>query len=129
MTMTLGTHVRRRRKELGLTQDELAIRLGYTDGSTVSNLERDRHSHTKPTFWRLIRIAEALQESLDTLIAETGMSTESVQDDELSEGQKILLAAVRTNLAHLTPDQARRAGRALDALFGEPESGTQEGVS
>ena len=35
----LGTQVRKRRQELGLTQKELAERLGYTSRSTINKIE------------------------------------------------------------------------------------------
>ena len=37
--MTIGMRIRRRREELGLTQDELAKRMGYSGRSSISVVE------------------------------------------------------------------------------------------
>ena len=39
--MTIGERIRRRRIELGMSQDELAKRLGYKDRSTISYIEKN----------------------------------------------------------------------------------------
>jgi len=36
----LGEAIRRRREELGLTQDQLAVRLGYRSRSTINKIEK-----------------------------------------------------------------------------------------
>ena len=71
MTATLGQVIRRRRMELGLTQEELAERVG--DGvrqAEISRLERDRV--TLPRRARLEQIAQALQLPLGVLLARSG---------------------------------------------------------
>lgn len=39
--MTIGERIRQRRIELGMSQDELAKRLGYKDRSTISYIEKN----------------------------------------------------------------------------------------
>lgn len=56
--MTIGKRIRRRREELGLTQEELAKKLGYGDRSTISTVENDKRDIT----WEnVVKYAKALQ--------------------------------------------------------------------
>jgi transcriptional regulator with XRE-family HTH domain len=61
-TSTLGTAIRLRRQEIGLTQEQLAERIG--DGvrqSDVSRLERDRIQLPRPSRFRAIAAALDLE--------------------------------------------------------------------
>jgi transcriptional regulator with XRE-family HTH domain len=60
----LGHTIRTFRKQRGLTQHELAARVGLA-GSYVSAIERGRRN---VTIWTLLHIAAALQVSLSTLL-------------------------------------------------------------
>ena len=42
MTMTIGKRIRRRRKQLGMTQGELAKLMGYAERSSISMVETDQ---------------------------------------------------------------------------------------
>ena len=42
--MTIGERIKKRRKELNLTQQELAYKLGYKDRSAVCQVERDKNN-------------------------------------------------------------------------------------
>lgn len=78
---SLGQTIRQRRIELGLTQEELAERIG--DGvrqSEVSRLERDRI--LLPRRERLERIAEAIQMTVGELLAQSGWAGASFPRDE-----------------------------------------------
>jgi len=44
--MTIGKRIRRRRKELGMTQEELAKKMGYADRSAISFVEQDKRDIT-----------------------------------------------------------------------------------
>lgn len=44
--MTIGKRIRRRRKELGMTQGELAAKMGYSDRSAICMVETDRRDIT-----------------------------------------------------------------------------------
>lgn len=39
--MTIGQRIKRRREELGMTQDELAKKCGYTSRSTINKIEKE----------------------------------------------------------------------------------------
>ena len=56
--MTTGERIRRRREELGLTQTELAERMGYKSRAAICTVEKDKEDLTTT---RIRRFAEALQ--------------------------------------------------------------------
>lgn len=53
----LGEAIRRRREELGLTQDQLAVRLGYKSRSTINKIEKGINDVTQS---KLLSFAQAL---------------------------------------------------------------------
>ena len=55
---TIGSRIRNRREELGLSQDELGKRLGYKSRSSINKIERDQRSLTQP---KIKAIADALE--------------------------------------------------------------------
>ncbi len=84
MQETLGTFIRERRMELGLTQEELAERVSEgVRQSEISRLEHDRV--TLPRRARLEQIAAALDVSMGDLMVRTGWMDEenrsSLSDD------------------------------------------------
>lgn len=56
--MTVGERIKLRRTELGLTQEDLAKRLGYSTKSAICRIEKDYEQNL--TSDRLSRIANAL---------------------------------------------------------------------
>jgi transcriptional regulator with XRE-family HTH domain len=76
MSMSLGSFIRERRQELGLTQEELAERIGATvRQAEVSRLENDRIS--LPRRERMEHLAAALEVSLGELLVRSGWMAES----------------------------------------------------
>lgn len=64
----IGLNLRRRREELGLTQQDLSRRL---DGSlSAAHLSRYENGHTMPLAGTLLMLATALECSLDDLVRE-----------------------------------------------------------
>jgi transcriptional regulator with XRE-family HTH domain len=81
MSDSLGTFIRERRQDLGLTQEQLAERIGDTVcQAEVSRLENNRIS--LPRRERLTAIAVALEVSLGDLLVKTGWMEEG---DDLAE--------------------------------------------
>lgn len=78
--MNIGEKIRRRRKELGMTQEELAKTLGKTK-SAICKVETGKDSNL--TLDRIEVFAEALRTTTDYLVT--------------SEDQKILIEVKRTN--------------------------------
>ena len=58
--MTIGQRVKQRRKELGLTQEELAKRLGNSSRASICTVEKDREDLTTT---RIAKLANALETS------------------------------------------------------------------
>lgn len=58
--MTIGERIKARRQELGLTQSDLAKKLGYTDRASVSRVESGQIDLPQS---RIVKFAEALRVS------------------------------------------------------------------
>lgn len=58
--MTIGQRVKQRRKELGLTQEELARRIGNSSRASICTVEKDREDLTTT---RIAKLANALETS------------------------------------------------------------------
>ena len=56
--MTIGDRIRLRRKELGLTQNELAEKMGYTSRTSICTVEKNKEDLTTT---RVSKFAEALE--------------------------------------------------------------------
>lgn len=56
--MSLGQNIRIYREKIGLTQEDLARKLGYKDRSTIAKIESDVNDITQS---KIVAIAEALQ--------------------------------------------------------------------
>jgi len=56
--MTIGERIKSRREELGLTQTDLAIRMGYKSRAAICNVEKDKEDLTTT---RIRKFAEALE--------------------------------------------------------------------
>ena len=54
----IGRKLKIRRMELGMTQEELAQKLGYKSKSTINKIELDRHDVSQS---KIIKIAEVLK--------------------------------------------------------------------
>jgi transcriptional regulator with XRE-family HTH domain len=101
---SLGAYVRRRRKELGLTQAQLGERLGFKGSTYVSDIENGKEL-TNPTQASLERLADALEVSLSELVTDAGLVV--LMPPELNE-----IAAI------IAGDGAReRSARALIAFL------------
>lgn len=61
----LYMNIKKRRKEIGMTQRELAEKCGYTDHTTINKIE---NGLVDVTFKRLEQIAAALDTSVIALI-------------------------------------------------------------
>lgn len=66
--MKVGTLIKQRRLELGLSQKELAVRCGYADRSAISRIESGERDIPVR---QLKKIAEALGMEAEDLVVET----------------------------------------------------------
>lgn len=56
--MDIGERIKRRREELGMSQAELARKVGYTSRSTITRIERDGNGISQD---KIVAIAKALR--------------------------------------------------------------------
>lgn len=63
--MQIGDRIAKRRKELGLTQDELAARTGYKSKAAISKIETNVNDITQSA---VVKFAEALDTSVAYLM-------------------------------------------------------------
>lgn len=86
--MTVGERIRKRRKELNLTQDELAKRMGYTSRTAISNVEKDLEDLTTT---RVKKFANALETTPYVL-----MGWDNAPDDnDFSDEEKHIIECYR----------------------------------
>lgn len=82
---TIGERIRKRRLEIGLSQDELAKKVGYTSRSTINKIENGTNDITQSMVWKM---AEALDTPVSYLMGWDGI-------ERLTAYEKRLLEAVR----------------------------------
>lgn len=99
--MDLATRVKRRREELGLSQEQLALRMGYSSRTSINKIENGRPCSQKI----IARLAEALNVSIPYLMgwtseepqdAEKEKSTTLEESDGLTENQRLLMQFVQS---------------------------------
>lgn len=56
--MTIGERIKARREALGLSQEQLAKKVGYTSGSSINKIEQGKQGLTRA---KLKEVADALQ--------------------------------------------------------------------
>ena len=84
---TVGENILNRRRELGLTQEELARRMGYKSKSTINKIEMGINDIPQG---KIVKFAEVLSTTPAQLM---GWNEEESPPDkvELTEGEKALL--------------------------------------
>ena len=92
--MDLGDRVRIRREELGLSQEQLALRMGYSSRTSVNKIENGRPCSQKI----IARLADALSVSIPYLMGWEDDEKEkpTAEDDGLSPNMKALMDFVKT---------------------------------
>lgn len=88
--MGIGDRIKSRREELGLSQDELAEKMGYKSRSTIAKIEKGVNDVAQKT---TVKFAEALNTSVAYLMGwnEEESKKEPAPEDELSDIKKQLL--------------------------------------
>ena len=86
--MDLANRVRNRREELGLSQEDLAFRMGYNSRTSVNKIENGRPCSQKI----IARLAEALGVSIPYLMGwDEEKQEQPILFDGLSEKRKALM--------------------------------------
>lgn len=95
-TRAVAARVRARRKELGLSQEELAIRCGYKSRSSINKIELGGNALTVDT---LKRLAEGLNVTVAWLNGSdddgTADAIRNLLDELTPEQQKTVLAMIK----------------------------------
>ena len=88
--MDLANRVRQRREELGLSQEDLALRMGYSSRTSVNKIENGRPCSQKI----ITRLSEALNVSIPYLMGwedEEQKKEQPIDFDGLSEKRRALI--------------------------------------
>lgn len=91
--MNLADRVKQRREELGLSQEQLALQMGYSSRTSINKIENGRPCSQKI----IARLADALGVSIPYLMGWEDETNEKpiVQDDELSEEKQKLIERIK----------------------------------
>ena len=122
--MNIGQKIKRRRIELGLTQEELAMRTELSKGF-ISQLERNQ---TSPSIATLTDILEALGTNLSSFFAQLEQEkvvfheTDMFENEEKDSGRKLLFLVPNAQKNALEPILLKLAPGA-----GSEEQGPHEG--
>lgn len=108
--MDLANRVRMRREELGLSQEQLALRMGYSSRTSINKIENGRPCSQKI----IVRLSEALSVSVPYLMGweEEEKEKPTAQGDGLTDNQRKLIEFAQS----LSEDQAALALRLLKSL-------------
>lgn len=100
----IGKKVRQRREELGLTQEELAHRMGFQTKSAINKIEKDVNDVNQS---KLIKLADALECSPSYFI-----------DNEKSnvEASNRLVMTYAEKLSQLSPEKLNNVMQYIDFL-------------
>lgn len=92
--MNLADRVKQRREELGLSQEQLALQMGYSSRTSINKIENGRPCSQKI----IARLAEALHVSIPYLMGweEEQKEKPTVKDDELTENQRNLMEFIKS---------------------------------
>jgi transcriptional regulator with XRE-family HTH domain len=88
--MDIGEKIKARRLELGISQRELARRMGYSDNSTLNRIEKGTVDVTQA---KVVQFSKALNCSIAYLM--DWEEDEKNTTDNLTDGEKLLLSLFR----------------------------------
>lgn len=110
---TVGDNILNRRKELGLTQEELAKRMGYKSKSTINKIEMGINDIPQG---KIAKFAEVLLTTPGHLM---GWDEEenSPEEPKLTEGEKILIDLFR----RVPEEQQELVLRMIQSALGNPK--------
>lgn len=104
--MSIGSNIRRRRRELGISQKELAEAVGYSSRSAIANIETGASELPAS---RLLDLARALDTSVESLLMDIGpagsVSADLRQRSGTRNGAIILAGGRSTRNLQRVPNQ------------------------
>lgn len=114
LSSELACRVRSRREALGLSQEELAIRVGYKDRSTIAKIESGVNDITQK---KLLQFAEALQTTPAYLIGLTEDTIEINKEPDIPMDDELLDAELIRRLVQLTPSELEKVDSFVQGLL------------
>ena len=117
--MNIGDRIKNRRIELGLTQSELARKMGYTSRTSICTIEKNKENLTTS---RVIKLAEALNTTPSYLMGwvdDPNLSKEEIFEKERSErlsayANALTAQAHKANHENSPPPESLRIAMAYD---------------
>ena len=115
--MEIGQRIKARREELGMSQDELAKKVGYTSRSSVAKVETNANGMVQS---KLIAFAKALNTTPAYLMGwteeEESKKNDTITDIILQLRSDSELLAMTAELCKLTPEQRKAVQSVLSAF-------------
>ena len=113
----IGENIRRRRMELKMTQEELAVLVGYTSKSTINKIEQGVNDVQQS---KIIKFAEALHTSPAVLMGwvdeKTGKKNDARASIAFQSSYDKELFEMIEKLSKLTPEKRQVVKAVLDAV-------------
>jgi transcriptional regulator with XRE-family HTH domain len=111
---TVGENIAIMRKRLGLTQEELATKMGYKSKSTINKIELGINDIPQS---KIVQFAEALGTTPAHLMGWNDEKNVPSDESDLNEGEKMLLELFRK----IPEDQQKLYLRILRSALGSQE--------
>ena len=92
MATEIGARIMERRQQLGLTQEELAFRMGYKTKSAINKIELGINDVSQS---KVVKFAEALHTSVAFLMGWEDKKEKPTEDDGLSEAKQKLIDKIK----------------------------------
>ncbi len=113
--MNIGERIRQKREQLGYTQEELAIKLGYAGRSSVNKVENSKEVSMK----KIKMYADALNTTVAYLMGwEDEFSIESAQTDVALTNMEKRVKTYALKLAALPKEKQEQIMNLIDMLEG-----------
>ena len=96
--MHIGEKIKNRRLEIGMSQRELARKMGYSDNSTLNRIEKGTVDVSQA---KVVQFAKILNVSIAYLM-DWEEDKQITTDKDLTDGEKLLL-----ELFHKVPDEKK----------------------
>lgn len=116
--MTIGQRVKLRREELGLSQEELAKRIGYKSKTSINKIELDFRNLTQS---KIKAIADALETTPSYIMGWDEEAAEAAKKAVLSEEDSLNAEIIKLFMG-LTADQKKEALNYLRYLSTKSEN-------
>lgn len=122
--MDLAHRVKALRESMGLSQDELASKMGYKHRTSIGKIEAGRQVTQKI----IVRLADALNTTPAYLMGWTDIDGNEIAAPDSEDNLTAAQAAIVDMLVQLTPEDELRAAAYIQALLdarAEPPAGRE----